>query len=77
MQCHRCNGLMVVEDCVDIKGGQDGFWIRALRCVSCGNLLDPMIARHRTYRPPQEEISFQKKRIRRAPRTPVAPRLIA
>lgn len=71
MQCERCNGLMVVEDCLDLKGGDDGFWIKAMRCITCGNLLDPMIARHRISRP-AEVIPISKNKIRRAPRTPVA-----
>ncbi|MCZ6800357.1 MAG: hypothetical protein O7F12_07715 [Nitrospirae bacterium] len=71
MNCDRCNGLMVVEHCLDFKGSEQGYWIRAFRCVICGNLLDPMIAYHRTVGPP-EEVPVDKKRIRRAPRTPVA-----
>ena len=71
MRCDRCQGLMVVEDCLDVKGGKDGFWIKALRCVMCGNLLDPLIARHRIQRP-AELVLLGRRGLRRAPRTPVA-----
>ena len=47
MKCSRCNGFMVVEDCLDTKGEPGQLWIRALRCVMCGNLIDPIINRHR------------------------------
>ncbi len=71
MQCTRCDGLMVVEDCVDIKGNKDEFWIKAMRCVACGNILDPMIAHNRLYGL-AEVVSINRKPNRRAPRTPVA-----
>lgn len=70
MRCTRCNGLMVVEDCLDIKGGPGELWIKAFRCVSCGNLVDPLIHRHHAgFR--AEVLPFRK-RFRRAPRPPVA-----
>lgn len=71
MRCTRCDGLMVMEDCLDIKGNKDEFWIRAMRCITCGNILDPMIAQHRT-QGPAEVLSINRKPNRRAPRTPVA-----
>ena len=48
MNCTRCSGLMVVDNCLDIKGGPGELWIKALRCIMCGNLVDPTINRHRT-----------------------------
>lgn len=71
MRCTRCDGLMVVEDCVDIKGNKDEFWIKAMRCVACGNILDPMIAYHRAHGL-ADVVSLNRKPNRRAPRTPVA-----
>ena len=70
MRCGRCNGFMVVDDCLDIKGGPGELWIKALRCVICGNLMDPIINRHRSGI--QAEVVPIRKRLRRAPRTPVA-----
>jgi hypothetical protein len=72
MNCARCNGLMVVDDCLDIKGGMGELWIRAYRCIMCGNLMDPIINHHRTGGPVQAQVIPFRKRLRRAPRTPVA-----
>jgi hypothetical protein len=65
MNCARCNGLMVVDDCLDVKGGMGELWIRAYRCIN------PVINRHRTT-PVQAQVIPFRKRLRRAPRTPVA-----
>jgi transcription elongation factor Elf1 len=45
--CLRCKGLLVREFCMDINDGtgENGFW--ALRCLQCGELLDPLILEHR------------------------------
>ena len=72
MRCTRCNGLMVVDDCLDIKGGPGELWIKALRCIMCGNLVDPIINRHRCGLQIQAQVVPIRKRLRRAPRTPVA-----
>ena len=71
MRCTRCNGFMVVDDCLDIKGGPGELWIKALRCVMCGNLIDPIINHHHRSGI-QAEVVPLRKRLRRAPRTPVA-----
>ena len=49
--CPRCQGLFVQEFCMDIHDGtgENGFW--ALRCLQCGELLDPLILQHRTSEP--------------------------
>jgi len=48
--CQRCQGLLVREYCSDILDGtgENGFW--AIRCLQCGELLDPLILHHRTSR---------------------------
>ena len=71
MECERCAGLMVVEDCLDYKGSEDAFWIKAFRCIICGNLVDHLITRNRSVKL-AEVIPLHRKGIRRAPRTPVA-----
>lgn len=50
--CPRCEGLFVQEFCMDIHDGtgENGFW--ALRCLQCGELLDPLILQHRTSESP-------------------------
>ena len=70
MNCTRCSGLMVIDNCLDIKGAPGELWIKALRCVMCGNLVDPTINRHRSGF--KAEVLPFRKRLRRAPRTPVA-----
>jgi hypothetical protein len=47
MRCTRCGGLMVFEEFEDfvLGSGGDGFWGR--RCINCGAIVDPVIARHR------------------------------
>lgn len=49
MNCSRCQGLMVRDDLIDIRESYSPMWIRGLRCISCGNIVDPMINRNRLY----------------------------
>ena len=48
--CHRCKGLLVREFCFDLHNetGENGFW--SLRCLQCGELIDPLILLHRIKR---------------------------
>ena len=47
LTCQRCQGLLIREFCMDIHDGtgENGFW--GLRCLQCGELLDPLILKHR------------------------------
>jgi len=47
MKCQRCDGLMVVDHYIDMQDDSGHLWLRALRCVICGEVLDPRIQRHR------------------------------
>ncbi len=47
MHCTRCEGLMVVDDLIDMQESSIPMWMRGWRCVSCGNIVDPLIQRHR------------------------------
>lgn len=47
MKCTRCEGLMVVDNLVDLQESLVPMWMRGMRCVSCGNIVDPLILRHR------------------------------
>jgi hypothetical protein len=47
MKCARCCGLMVVDDLLDMKESCVPMWMRGLRCVTCGNIEDPLIQYHR------------------------------
>ena len=47
-ECPRCHGFMAQAFCADYEDdtGAFGFW--ALRCLQCGELVDPVILRNRT-----------------------------
>lgn len=47
MHCTRCEGLMVADDMIDMQESAIPMWMRGWRCVSCGNIVDPLIHRHR------------------------------
>jgi hypothetical protein len=47
MQCTRCDGLMVTDNLVDMEESSIPMWMKGWRCVSCGNIVDPLILRHR------------------------------
>lgn len=47
MDCSRCHGLMVEDDLIDIRESYLPMWTHGLRCVACGNIVDPVIARNR------------------------------
>lgn len=51
LTCHRCQGLFVRAFCQDMydSTGENGFW--ALRCLQCGEVLDPLILHNRTANP--------------------------
>ena len=50
MECSRCHGLMVGEDLIDLRESYLPMWMRGLRCISCGNIVDPVISRNRMSR---------------------------
>ena len=47
MTCTRCSGLMVEDHLLDMKESYVPMWMQALRCLTCGNILDPLIHYHR------------------------------
>lgn len=47
MDCPRCHGLMVGDDFIDVRESYVPMSMGGLRCVSCGNIVDPIIARNR------------------------------
>jgi hypothetical protein len=47
MRCTKCNGFMVVDDLIDMRESYHPMWMRGWRCVACGNVVDPLIVRHR------------------------------
>ncbi|HJT20869.1 MAG TPA: hypothetical protein VJ746_10390 [Nitrospira sp.] len=47
MTCTRCEGLMVPDHLIDMQESGIPMWMKGWRCVSCGNIVDPLIQRHR------------------------------
>ena len=45
MPCYRCCGLLVADRCYDLR--DQCLSVTALRCVSCGDLIDPVILDNR------------------------------
>ncbi|MFO0775963.1 MAG: hypothetical protein U0172_14990 [Nitrospiraceae bacterium] len=50
MKCSRCKGTMVHDHLLDIKETMGPMWIHGWRCVACGNIVDPVIEKHRSER---------------------------
>jgi hypothetical protein len=47
MKCARCSGLMVTDHLLDMQESYVPMWMRGSRCVTCGNIEDPLIHHHR------------------------------
>ncbi len=45
--CNRCQGLLVADDLIDMEESSVPMRASGWRCVSCGNVVDPVIQRHR------------------------------
>lgn len=48
MICHRCHGLMCPLELRDWAGGKVQDLSDALRCISCGEIVDQLIINNRT-----------------------------
>lgn len=47
MHCPRCRGLMLVDHFLDLSDDAGHLWLRAWRCVNCGEVIEPGIVAHR------------------------------
>lgn len=47
MRCKRCRGLLVVDYFLDLEDDYGQMWLRAWRCVNCGEVVEPGISHHR------------------------------
>ncbi len=47
MTCTRCEGLMVSDELLDLQESYHPMRLEGHRCLSCGNIVDPLIQRHR------------------------------
>ena len=55
MPCERCHGFMLVDHFLDLEDDGGHLWLRAWRCMNCGEVLEPGMgmdehrAVHRTF----------------------------
>ena len=50
MTCQRCQGLMLIDYYIDMQDDQGTHWLKAWRCIGCGEVVDPGILRRRMVR---------------------------
>lgn len=48
MNCPRCEGLMVRDDFLGLQDEMGQYTFAAWRCLICGEVLDPVILKHRS-----------------------------
>ncbi len=54
-RCPRCGGMMVRLDLHDWAQDRGPMDVAALRCMSCGEIIDPLILAHRQGRAHRED----------------------
>ncbi len=47
MSCYRCNGCMVEDFLLDMEDSSGPMWLKAWRCMNCGNVADSVLQRNR------------------------------
>ena len=62
MRCTQCDGFMVSDNLIDLRESYQPMWMRGWRCIACGNIVDPLILRHRAI---QEQGYFSLRCVRR------------
>ena len=45
MRCTHCHRLLVVDHFLDMEDDKGHLWLRAWRCVNCGNVVEPGMRR--------------------------------
>ena len=61
VRCSRCTGLMVMEQGFDSMLGSSEADVSILRCVQCGNIVDPVILQNRQLQRGSDAGHFGKK----------------
>jgi len=56
MQCVRCKGRMVTDYFIDMENSGE-LWMPGWRCLVCGEVVDPLILRHRRVQKNNAEVS--------------------
>ncbi len=52
MDCPRCHGVMALERFSDLYDETGQLCFMAWRCLTCGEVIDPVIVKNRRHRPP-------------------------
>ena len=66
MRCVRCEGRMVSDYFIDMENSGE-LWMPGWRCLVCGEVVDPLILRHRNTQTKTPEIAEAQTRRRRKP----------
>lgn len=66
MQCKRCHGRMVTDYFIDMENSGD-LWMPGWRCLVCGEVVDPLILKHRLAQTKSPEIVEARTRQGRKP----------
>jgi uncharacterized Zn finger protein len=45
MTCMRCQGCMAKDHFIDLLESSEDMWLAGWRCLNCGHVFDPVIAR--------------------------------
>jgi len=48
MRCHRCQGRMIQDNFIDVHDDTGILDFQGWRCLNCGNIVDPVIGKHRS-----------------------------
>jgi methionyl-tRNA synthetase len=51
MNCPRCDGFMIEDRFIDLQDDTGALTFEGLRCLQCGEILDPVIVNNRQARP--------------------------
>lgn len=47
MSCSRCKGCMIEDYLLDMEDSSGPMWLRAWRCMNCGNVFDNVLEHNR------------------------------
>lgn len=57
MTCTRCQGCMAKDHFMDMLESSEDMWMAGWRCLNCGHVFDPVIARNRLRQQNAEPVS--------------------
>ncbi len=64
MHCVRCQGTMVTDYFIDMENSGE-LWMPGWRCLACGEVVDPVIMKHRLVQEKTPEVVEAATRKRR------------